>query len=272
VTLAVLRFPAIAGRVKWKPVGDLTIDTVVLVTRTCAKGRGGQPSRRDGEAPCRHIATTARVVRNNTRLNRRKPTKGLNTNQVKELNAAWYHAARLGFHLNLIVTFRPLTIDDMTESERCKCFAALRNKLGVYARCCGFPATFAWSREVHPDGTGEHMHVLIHVPTRRRLHFEDTVIRWLPEPGAVDVRVAHYRTRLSASGKRLNVIGYISKQMTPQAWYNRGLIRKPGGSVLGKRAGVSANLTWKAIAAWKRDTAAPPNTTISTVERLRRAS
>jgi hypothetical protein len=52
--------------------------------------------------------------------------------------------------------------------------------------------------------------------------------------------------------------------MTPQAWYNRGLIRKAGGAVLGKRGGVSANLTWKAIAAWRRDAVAPTETTIST--------
>jgi hypothetical protein len=46
--------------------------------------------------------------------------------------------------------------------------------------------------------------------------------------------------------------------MTPQAWYKRGLIRKAGGSVLGKRGGVSANLTARAIEAWKREAVATP--------------
>jgi hypothetical protein len=46
--------------------------------------------------------------------------------------------------------------------------------------------------------------------------------------------------------------------MTTQAWYKRGLIRKPGGAIIGKRGGVSANLTWKAIAAWKHAHAIAP--------------
>jgi hypothetical protein len=102
------------------------------------------------------------------------------------------------------------------------------------------------------------MHVLIYVPSRRRLRFEGIVMRWLPEPGAIDVTAAHYQTRFTASGKRLNAISYISKQMTPQAWYKRGLIRKAGGSVLGKRGGVSANLAARAIEAWKREAVATP--------------
>jgi hypothetical protein len=195
-------------------------------------------------------------------MNRRKPTNGLNTEQVKELSEAWHHANRLGLPLNVLVTCRPLDADEMTEKKRCERFAAIRNKIGVYARHHGFQATFTWSREINQNGTGEHMHVLVHIPTRRRLHFEDTVIRWLPEPGAADVTAAHYQTRFTASGKRLNAISYISKQMTPQAWYKRGLIRKAGGSVLGKRGGVSANLTAKAIAAWQRDAVRTPTATI----------
>ena len=48
------------------------------------------------------------------RMNRRKPTNGLNTEKVKELNKAWHHARRLGQPLNVLVTFRPIEIDKMT--------------------------------------------------------------------------------------------------------------------------------------------------------------
>jgi hypothetical protein len=191
-------------------------------------------------------------------MNSRKTTKGLNKDQIKDLREAWYHARRLNLPLNLFVTFRPINIDAMTESERCEHFATLRNKLGVYARQHNFRPTFVWTREIDPDGRGEHMHVLIHVPTRRSRHFEDRVTGWLPEPGAVDVRAAHYETQFTAFGKRSDVISYISKQMTPQAWYKGDLTRKPGGPVLGKRGGVSANLTRKAIAAWWRRDADNP--------------
>jgi hypothetical protein len=40
--------------------------------------------------------------------------------------------------------------------------------------------------------------------------------------------------------------------MTPQAWWRRGLIRVAGGKILGKRGGVSANLTSKAISLFNR--------------------
>jgi hypothetical protein len=59
--------------------------------------------------------------------------------------------------------------------------------------------------------------------------------------------------------------------MTPQAWFKRGLIRKPGGVILGKRGGVSANLTWKAVAAWKRDLDTLQNSAIVPAGRIRRA-
>jgi hypothetical protein len=48
----------------------------------------------------------------------------------------------------------------------------------------------------------------------------------------------------------MSAIGYIAKQMTPQAWYRRGLIRKAGGPILGKRGGVTRNIGAKTIDAY----------------------
>jgi hypothetical protein len=44
----------------------------------------------------------------------------------------------------------------------------------------------------------------------------------------------------------MSAIGYIAKQMTPQAWYRRCLIRKRGGRILGKRGGVTRNIGFAA--------------------------
>jgi hypothetical protein len=41
----------------------------------------------------------------------------------------------------------------MTAVDRAKFFGSL-HKLGVYARQHGFEPTFAWTREINPDGTG----------------------------------------------------------------------------------------------------------------------
>ena len=74
-------------------------------------------------------------------MNCRKPTNGLNTEQVKGLSEAWHHARRIGRPLNALATFRPLDINGMSEKTRCELFAGLRNKIGVYARQHRFPAT-----------------------------------------------------------------------------------------------------------------------------------
>jgi hypothetical protein len=38
--------------------------------------------------------------------------------------------------------------------------------------------------------------------------------------------------------------------MTPKAWFKRGLIRKAGGPILGKRGGCTRNIGWKAREAY----------------------
>ena len=183
--------------------------------------------------------------------NVRRSTKGLNTNQVRELNYAWQHATNIGRPLNAFITIRPIDIDSTPPTERCRLFAAVRNKLGVYARLRRFEPMFIWSREANRDGTGEHLHVLMHVPRKHRTEFEITVFDWLSGAGEVDVGQAHHRTWIDSNGRRHSAVGYISKQMTPQAWYRRGLVRKPGGAILGKRGGTTRNLDKRAREAFK---------------------
>jgi hypothetical protein len=127
----------------------------------------------------------------------------------------------------------------------------------LYARLHRFPPTFVWAREIHCDHTGEHLHVLMHVPDRLFGDFQQRLVKWFPGPGEMDVRAAHYRVTLTDSGKRKSAISYICKQMTPQAWWGRHLIRVAGGRILGKRGGVSANLTSKAINLFNRERIEP---------------
>jgi hypothetical protein len=183
--------------------------------------------------------------------NYRRTTKGLNREDVTDMSDAWHHARKIGRPLNVMVTLRPLDIDDLAPAERRRrIWNGLLNKLGVYARYYQFPWAAVWSFEINPDGTGEHIHVLMHVPACQRAHFDNTVYGWFDDPGAVDVGAAHQMTSFTWHGRRLNAISYISKQMTSQAWYRRGLIRKGGGPILGKRWGCTRNIAWKAREAW----------------------
>jgi hypothetical protein len=178
-------------------------------------------------------------------MRRRRYTKGLDSKQVTDLTHGWRHAARIACPLNVMVTIRPF--EQYDSAANCKLAASIRNKLGVYARQHRFPFVAAWTRECHRDGTGEHLHVLMYVPRKHFADLVETVVGWYPEPGAADVRQAHQRVYVTETGKHMSAIGYIAKQMTPQAWYRRGLIRKGGGPILGKRGGVTRNIGRAAI-------------------------
>jgi hypothetical protein len=192
-------------------------------------------------------------------MNQRRLSNGFDRKQVNELHQGWEHAARLGLPLNAMLSIRPLAYCDPTDF--CRFASRARNKLGVWARQRDLPFVAAWARECNPDGTGEHLHVLMHVPPQHYSDFEEKIIAWFPEPGAADVRPAHQRVFVTETGKRMSAIGYLAKQMTPQAWYRRGLIRKAGGPILGKRGGVTRNIGGKAIDAYFNAGVSCPRTT-----------
>src|SRR4051812_9269496 len=142
----------------------------------------------------------------------------------------------IGQPLNRLVTFRPPAIDQMEPVERCRLFERLRNKAGQFARDHKFPFTGAWSRETHPGvvgpATGEHMHLLMHVPRKWQKAFDAVVVNWLPGPTSVKAGVAHYRKRLVTFPSGVHVfcsLGYIVKQMDSRAAYRNKFRSGKGG-------------------------------------------
>jgi hypothetical protein len=128
-------------------------------------------------------------------MNYRRKSNGLKRKQVNELEAGWHHARRIGYPLNAFITIRPTGIRD--PSAFCALWRSIRNKLGTYARQHGFPFVAAWSRECQPDGSSEHLHVLMHMPSKHFEKFSTRVLSWLPEPAVVDVRPANQRVTIS---------------------------------------------------------------------------
>jgi hypothetical protein len=90
-------------------------------------------------------------------MNHRRLSNGLDRKQVNELHRGWEHAVRIGRPLNAMISLRPAT-------AFCKLASRVRNKLGVWAKQRGILFVAAWARECNQDGTGEHLHVLMHVP------------------------------------------------------------------------------------------------------------
>jgi hypothetical protein len=184
-------------------------------------------------------------------MNRRRVTKGLSNKLVNEMTRGWQHARRIGYPLNVMVTIHPF--EELNSVAACKLAANIRNKLGVSARQHGFPFVAAWARECDPNGTGEHIHILMHVPPRKFGKLERTVMGWFPEPGAADVSRRDQKVFVTANGKQKSAIGYITKQMLPQACWRRPRIRRAGGPILGKRGGVTRNIGPAAIERYFRD-------------------
>ena len=157
-------------------------------------------------------------------------------------SARGFTRRRVDLPLNMLVTVKPREIDELTPEDRCEEWLRVRNKLRIYARQHEFAFAAVWARECRPDGTGEHLHVLMHVPASRRGHLEHILHRWFSGPDEIDIRSARNEVRRSASGKQLSAIGYVVKQMTPQAAFKRQLGRKAGGPIMGKRGGCTRNL------------------------------
>ena len=189
-------------------------------------------------------------------MNHRRITRGLSNKLVNEMTRGWQHARRIGYPLNVMVTIHPF--EELNSMAACKLAASIRNKLGVFARQNGFPFVAAWARECDPNGTGEHIHVLVHIPPRKFEKLERTVIGWFPEPGVADVSRRDQKVFVTPNGKQKSAIGYITKQMLPQACWRRPRIRRAGGPILGKRGGVTRNIGPAAIEKYFRDCRAEP--------------
>lgn len=176
------------------------------------------------------------------RMGRRKVTKSIAARDVNQIEAAWHFARLVGMPLNRLITFCPRNIDSQMPEQRINTWTRWRNRLAQFARDNNFEFKCIWTRESQRGtGTNEHMHVLMHVPPKLLLKFDEVVRGWPDHPEEIDCRPASYRTKTTSSGKRTNVMTYVTKN-SPQAAYTGTRIYQPGGPILGKRFGMSRNL------------------------------
>ena len=173
---------------------------------------------------------------------KRKPGNGLTREAVKSLSAAAHASRTIGCPLNTMITVRLCRKRDMPTAQLCKEFLRVRTNYDAYARRHRFPPAYVWTREVHPDGTGEHLHVLGYIPLGKYQSFRKRALSWMPCPTEIFVRKASLKEYLARDGKRHSSLFYIAKQMTPQAVFATNLRRQKGGTILGLRWNCSRNL------------------------------
>jgi hypothetical protein len=172
-------------------------------------------------------------------MNTRRLRGELTPPDCKRCHHAWTEAARLDRPLNRMLTVRPG--GDLSPLDHAELVDRIWNKLGGWSRYHGdgFYCVLVREKEI---GRLEHFHVLIHVPPRKARLFKETVPRWFADADVL-IEPATQRVKRMRNGKLGSVIGYLTKQRTPQAaWRSPYLRRRGTAPVLGKRARISRTL------------------------------
>lgn len=174
-------------------------------------------------------------------MNIRTVTGALTHTEVGHIMHVWHHARRIGLPLAVMITQSPPGVDQMSPAQRMRVLRATLNAYCAFARRNGFESTYLWVREIRPEGTGEHFHILVHVPALLVHRFSKLAQARRPFP-EVEARHASEYSRMDRNGRWLSALTYLVKQMTPQARWKYDLQRQPGGKVIGKRYGMAQNL------------------------------
>ena len=177
------------------------------------------------------------------KIGNKRISKSIKAKAVKEVENSAFFARRIGLELNLLMTIRHHDIDSLSPEERNIRRERDLNRIKQYARDNVFTTAFVWSRESdRGTGDGEHLHILIHVPSALRQNFMNVVIKWSSD---VHIRDADYKCHELRSGKMGSGLRYILKN-SPQAAWKTSRAKALGGPILGKRCGSSRNIDVKA--------------------------
>jgi hypothetical protein len=180
----------------------------------------------------------------------------LERDDCKLLDDAWCRAPKDGYPFNAFITIRPP--NNLTPIEYVQVVNKFWNRLGVWSRRHTPQETFhcILVREAAPNGKnfgiGEHFHAVVHVPPGHFNSLKTAVESWHPEPGEAVVRRADHSIRRSPQGKIRSILGYLTKQRSPRAWYLTNYTRQRGGKVLGKRYRISESLRAKPMGVRQR--------------------
>ena len=195
---------------------------------------------------------------------RRRKTwsKGITAQERKNLRRADGFATVIRRPLRTTLDFHPVHLDAYPEGELDDFFAALRTRISTWCGRKGIRCFWVWTRENYVGDRREHLHLVMHLPSRFRGELEAHIRRLYPG-GAALVRIGD-RTSYRCPDTRRWVDGldYRMKQLRGDAVGAPGPTRLPRETksrhdgapvapVYGKRCGVSDSLTVRAEKAWE---------------------
>jgi hypothetical protein len=186
---------------------------------------------------------------------RDRSSAGLSAHQANGVIEAALHARRIGLPFNRHVTIR-LERAGIPDRDAVKVIGAFLTRVRDWLRKKGHRTAFAWVRE-NGAMIGSHVHILLHLPAG--VSFGHRPRRWIEATSGKPYRAGTIRTkRISEAAYDDNLgvlVGYLCKGASPDVAETLGLERrKPGGTIIGKRAGWSENIGLKArrMWAWRR--------------------
>lgn len=159
------------------------------------------------------------------------------------------HASVINAPLNTFVTLRPANIDRIPPEKRSDYWQVELNRIRSFVRHHGGELTCIWARESRVgDGTGEHLHLLMHLRRGLMHQLRERLLARYPGPREVDVRPGTNVGRRAQNGKYMSATTYLVKALSPSARRRSNQIYRKSGPVVGKRAGMTRNISVKAVA------------------------
>ncbi|WP_237153310.1 hypothetical protein [Oryzibacter oryziterrae] len=171
----------------------------------------------------------------------RRPVKALTGDDVRAMDHLWHHAAKIGAPLTAFVTVNIFDFDALSPQDKADANRRILDNLGQFARREGFPIVYIWAREIGVDNTGEHLHILAHVPRHLFRKFKRLANAWLPG-NEIQIAAASYRISKAEDGKLHSALHYMAKQMDHRANFRAAWRRVKGGTIFGARWGCSQSL------------------------------
>jgi len=161
---------------------------------------------------------------------------------VRQIAHIWHEAWSNRLPLNVLISVRPEGVDAMTIHAKRKLYRRIVGNYREHARRNGYVAAYIEVVETLVGDTHENLHIACHVPTKLRAAFIERAFGWLPNAAEIDARPCTRHVQWLKNGKSKSTLGYIIKNMTPQAAFKSPYLRKRGGGVWGRRWNCSHNL------------------------------
>jgi len=183
------------------------------------------------------------------RLYRPNGTKHISLCQADNIIDAAEHAGNIGLLLNAHCTIMWNGTDVFADNDG-RLFAKIREGLSKWLGRRSIQFTAVWAREVRAQHYGQHVHMVLHLPSKYRkgkylAEFEREVERLVDTHGGGIEGDWAVKITLHTNGD----VRYLLKGGTAEVWrvYSvKRIWRQPQGIIFGKRSGTTENIGPKA--------------------------